>query len=487
MNTMTNWTSALPEMALLTSICVILLAGLFIGHKFKNLHCNLTLISLAVLFGLTWNAMPSEQVLVFSGLFVADSISQWLKLALFVITAVALIYSQGYLTRHKLNVLEYYLLVLFALLGMMVMVSAAHMLSLYIGLELLSLSLYALVAIQRDSSRSSEAAMKYFVMGAIASGVLLYGLSIVYGISGTLNVYEIAEFVTKQMTAGQDESLLWMMGFALVFIIPAMAFKLGAAPFHMWLPDVYHGAPTSVTLLVSTAPKIAAFGMIMRVLVEAVPGMVEVWQPFLIGLAILSMGLGNIIAISQSNIKRMFAYSAIAHMGFFLLGMISGNQEGFAASMFYMIVYAAMSLGSFGLLVLLKKEEHDIESIEDLSGLSQSHPWYAFLMMLLLFSMAGVPPTVGFYAKLSVLKSIVGIDLVWVAGMAVFFSIIGAYYYLRVVKVMYFDQPQNTFQVSNTASRVSSALFSVNGLAIILMGIFPAVLMDLCLKLFNAL
>jgi NADH-quinone oxidoreductase subunit N len=363
------------------------------------------------------------------------------------------------------------------MLGMMVMASAHHFLVLYLGLELLSLSQYAMVALHRDNSWASEAAMKYFVLGALASGMLLYGMSMIYGATGNLQISAVAEAI--QESSGTNQVLV----FGVVFIVVALAFKFGAVPFHMWLPDVYHGAPTAVTLYISTAPKIAAFAMLMRLLVEALGGMQAQWQGMLIILAILSMALGNIAAIAQSNLKRMLAYSTISHVGFLFLGILTGTGVGYASAMFYVIVYALMSLGSFGMIILLSRAGFEADRLEDFKGLNERSPWFAFMMLILMFSMAGVPPTVGFYAKWAVIMAIIDKGLIWLAVIAVLFSVIGAFYYLRVIKFMYFDNP------TETASLIGRAdlcwCMSANGLAVLGLGIFPGALMGLCMAVLS--
>jgi NADH-quinone oxidoreductase subunit N len=355
---------------------------------------------------------------------------------------------------------------------MSVMISAGSFLSAYLGLELLALSLYALVAFDRDSGAGSEAAIKYFVLGALASGLLLYGISMIYGASGAL------DFATVSETLGRTDTDRTILVFGLVFIVIGIAFKFGAVPFHMWVPDVYQGAPTPVTLLLGSAPKIAAFALAMRLLVDGLGVLHGDWQDMLVLLAVASLALGNLVAIAQTNIKRMLAYSTIAHVGFIFLGLLAGTPEGEAAAMFYAILYALMAAGAFGVLVLLSREGLEVERIDDLRGLNQRSPWYAAMMLLLLFSMAGVPPTAGFFAKLFVLDAVVGIDMVWLALVAVFFSIIGAFYYLRVVKVMYFDAPVDESPLRAPADAVWA--LSLNGLTMLALGLFPAALLSIC-------
>jgi len=463
----------LPEIFLLSMLSVILVVDVMLKDSQRTVTYVLTLLTLAGSAWLTFSGHQPDPVHVFSGMFVSDTISDVLKLCLYLAVAFMLVYTRSYLQVRELFKGEFYVLTLFATLGMMVMISASHFLTLYLGLELLSLSLYAMVALQRDSAIATEAAMKYFVLGAIASGMLLYGMSMIYGSTGSLMLSDVS--VALQEGVGQKVPLV----FGLVFIVAGLAFKLGAVPFHMWVPDVYHGAPTAVTLFISTAPKLAAYAFSIRLLVQGLEVLHSDWRDMLVLLAVLSMAIGNIAAIAQSNIKRMLAYSTISHMGFLLLGILAGSQNGYSAAMFYSVVYAMMSLGGFGIILLLSRQGFESEELDDLKGLNQRSPWAAFLMLLLMFSMAGIPPTVGFYAKLSVLQAVVEADLVWLAVVAVLFSLIGAFYYLRVVKLMYFDDPVQTAPI-DAPSDMRLAL-SVNGLAILLFGILPGPLMSVCL------
>jgi NADH-quinone oxidoreductase subunit N len=363
---------------------------------------------------------------------------------------------------------------------MMVMISANHFLTIYMGLELLSLSLYAMVAMNRDSVVSTEAAMKYFVLGALASGLLLYGMSMIYGATGTLEITGVAE---RLYGGGANKNL---MVFGLVFLVAGLAFKLGVVPFHMWIPDVYHGAPTSVTLLISTAPKLAAFAIVMRLLVNGLITMAQDWQAMLVILSVLSMAIGNLAAIAQTNLKRMLAYSAISHMGFMLLGITTGVVSGdarfalnaYSSAMFYVIAYVMMSAGTFGVILLMARTGFEADNIEDFKGLNKRNPWFAGVMLMLMFSMAGIPFFIGFFAKFSVLQAVVAAGYIWLALIAVLFSLIGAFYYLRVVKVMYFDQPVDDTPL--TAGLDMRILISANGLAVALLGMFPQVIMSLC-------
>jgi NADH-quinone oxidoreductase subunit N len=409
-------------------------------------------------------------------MFVQDGMADLLKLFVIVIVSVVFVYSRDYLKDRGLFKGEFYLLGLFATLGMMLMISAASLLMLYLGLELLSLCLYAMVALHRDNGNASEAAMKYFVLGALASGMLLYGMSILYGLSGGLLISDVANAVTH---AGKiDIGVV----FALVFVLVALMFKLGAVPFHMWVPDVYQGSPTAVTVFLGTAPKLAAFAIIMRLLVEGLGGLHADWQQMLIIIAVLSMAIGNIVAIAQGNIKRMLAYSTISHVGFILLGIIAGNATGYSSAMFYTISYAMMSLGGFGIIMLLARAGFEADQLNDFKGLNQRSPWFAFMMLILMLSMAGVPPTLGFWAKLAVLKAVVHVDLVWLAVVAVFFSIIGLFYYLRIIKLMYFDEPEDDHALQ--CSTDMRYVLSGNGLIILALGVYPAGLMALCISAF---
>ncbi len=465
---------ATPEIFVVTMACLVLVLDLFMGDEERTaayVAAQLTLVGAIVITLLTFS---DSTVLTFSGTFVRDPMADVLKLAILVVTFGAFVYSRDYLRERDLLKGEFFVLALFGVLGMMIMVSARSLLTVYLGLETLSLSLYAMVAFSRDDRNATEAAMKYFVLGAIASGMLLYGMSMLYGATGSLDIGVISEAVAATPA---DRSLVLVFGLA--FIIVGLAFKLGAVPFHMWVPDVYQGAPTPVTLYVGSAPKIAAFAMFMRLLVDGLEGLHADWQQMLIILSVLSMAIGNIVAIAQTNIKRMLAYSTIAHVGFILLGILAGTAEGYAAAMFYTLVYALTAACAFGMVILLSRAGFEADQLEDFKGLGRRSPWFAFVMLLAMFSMAGVPPTVGFYAKLSVLRAVIDVDLTWLAAVAVAFSVIGAFYYLRVVKLTYFDE-----LLDRSELRYSSDMnwtLSVNGLLILGLGLFPGGLMALCL------
>jgi NADH-quinone oxidoreductase subunit N len=466
---------AYPELFLLVMVCVILIADLFVSDENRIVTYALTQFALAGCFAITLLTSEVEPAYTFSGMFVDDHMSDVLKLLTYLGVMAMLVYSRVYLAARGMFRGEFFVLVLFATLGMMVMISANHLLTLYLGLELLSLSLYSLVALQRDSAVATEAAMKYFILGALASGMLLYGMSMLYGATGTLGIVQVADAIASGGT--RDVALV----FALVFIVAGLGFKLGAVPFHMWVPDVYHGAPTAVTLFIGSAPKLAAFAFIMRLLVQGLGAerLVDEWQQMLMVMAVLSLGIGNVTAIAQTNLKRMLAYSTIGHMGFLLLGILSGNFVGYGAGMFYVVVYVLMNLGTFGMILLLSRGGFEAENLDDFKGLNQRSPWYAFIMLLLMFSMAGVPPTVGFYAKLSVLQAVVNAGYLWLAVVAVLFSLIGAFYYLRLVKLMYFDAPLDTAPIAPPLD--VRVVMSVNGMAMLVLGILPGPLMALCL------
>lgn len=470
-----NFFLATPEIWVLVMACVVLVVDVYGRGTERNAAYVLTLLTLAVAAVLTVTLYSDQRMLAFNDTYIADSMGTVLKMFIYLVTAATFIYSRDYLRERQLYQGEFYVLGLFGVLGMMIMVSAHSFLTIYLGLELLSLSLYALVALRRDNADATEAAMKYFVLGALASGMLLYGMSIIYGVTGSLDIGQVAERLPQVL---QHKELV--LAFAVVFVIVGLAFKLGAVPFHMWIPDVYHGAPTPMTLFIGTAPKIAAFAMVMRLLVEGLGELHAHWRDILIVLAVLSMGAGNIIAIAQTNVKRMLAYSTISHVGFLLLGILSGTINGYVSSMFYVLVYAVMSAGGFGMILLLSRAGFEADRLEDFKGLNDRSPWYAFMMLILMFSMAGVPPTLGFYAKLAVIQSLVDVKLTWLAVTAVIFSIIGAFYYLRMIKLMYFDRATETAPLRSALDL--RAVISANALAVLALGLFPGPLMDLCIN-----
>jgi len=466
---------AYPELFLLGMICVILTVDLFVSDDNRIVTYALTQAALAGCIVITYATHTIEPTYTFSRMFVDDLMSDVLKLLVYLAVMAVMVYSRAYIAARGMFRGEFFVLALTATLGMMIMISANHLLTLYLGLELLTLSLYALVALQRDSAVATEAAMKYFVLGALASGMLLYGMSMLYGATGTLEITQLGEVVFDGR--GRTPVLI----FALVFIVAGLGFKLGAVPFHMWVPDVYHGAPTAVTLFIGSAPKLAAFAFIIRLLVQGlgVEPLLEEWQQMLIIMAVLSLAIGNITAIAQTNLKRMLAYSTISHMGFLLLGILSGDLNGYGSGMFYVVVYVLMNLGAFGMILVLSRSGFEAENLDDFKGLNQRNPWCAFLMLLLMFSMAGVPPTVGFYAKLSVLQAVITAGYVWLAVVAVLFSLVGAFYYLRLVKLMYFDAPVDSAPIAPRWD--VRFVMSVNGIAILVLGVAPGPLMALCM------
>jgi len=469
----------MPEIMLSIAACIVLLVSLFAGRKTEVLTFVLSLLTLAAVMALLLQGQGSPDVVLFGDMYVHDELARLIKIMVTITVAVVFIYARPYLLMRGQSQPEFYILGLFATLGMMVMASAQNFITVYLGLELLSLCMYALVAYVRDSNDAAEAAIKYFVLGAIASGMLLYGMSIMYGVTGTLSLSEISTYLLnlRDLNIG--------LIFALTFIVVGVAFKFGAVPFHMWVPDVYQGAPTVITLFIATAPKFAAFVMAYRLLGYGMQDLVMDWQQMLMILAILSLVLGNVIAIAQSHIKRMLAYSTISHIGFVLLGFLSGDAFGYTSALFYTIIYVLMAAGSFGVLSMLRKynNDSDIDLLSDLKGLSSSHPWLAFIMLLLMFSMAGMPLTVGFYAKLYVLQSLISSGLVWLAILAVVMSIVGAFYYLRVIKFMYFDELQERLE-TNKEALLAKATLSINGLLIIGLFVFPNYLMSYCENIF---
>jgi NADH-quinone oxidoreductase subunit N len=470
--TQLNFVPVLPEIVLLAAACTILIADLFVPERKRHVSFWLTQVALAVAAWLALATLPEQPGRAFGGMVVDDLLADTLKFMACVAVSLMLFYSRSYFALRGLFRGETFVLTLFALLGMMVMIAAGSFVTLYLGLELLALSLYALVAMHRTSNQATEAAMKYFVLGALASGMLLYGMSMLYGATGSLDIVEVA----TALGSGQGNRTILLFG--LVFVVSGIAFKLGAVPYHMWVPDVYDGAPTAVTLLIGTAPKLAAYAFTLRLLGVALGGLWFDWQGMLIVLALLSMVLGNVIAIAQTNIKRMLAYSSIANMGYLLMGFLAANPNGYSAAMFYAIAYVLTSLASFGMIMLLSREGFEADQLADFKGLNQRSPWWAFMMLLVMFSLAGVPPTVGFYAKFAVIQAAVDAGFVWLAVAAVLASLVGAFYYLRVVKLMYFDDA--TEQAPIAARGDTGALLSVNGLALLAFGILPQPLLSLC-------
>ena len=475
-----NLMPALPEMVMLGMTCLVLVVDLFLPQQRRGFTLLLSVATLALVIAAVVTVAPVDSISSFSGSFVLDQLAVVLKIAVCGVTILVFVYSRDYLVDNEIYKGEYYVLGLFATLGMMVMISAHSFLLIYLGLELLSLSLYSMIAFNRESLQASESAMKYFVLGAMASGLLLYGISIFYGITGTIDLNMLAIVIRDQMSAHPVA-----LGFALTFIVVGLSFKLGAVPFHMWLPDIYQGSPTSVTLFIGTAPKIAGFAMAIRLLVDGLGGLQVDWTQMLTALAIASLALGNVVAIAQTNFKRMLAYSTISHVGFIMIGLLSATANGYASAMFYTITYAITAAVAFGVLLVLNRKGFEAENISDLSGLNDSNPWYAALLAIAMFSMAGVPPTVGFYAKLTVLQSVVQVDMVWLAVLAVLFTVIGLFYYLRVVKVMFFDKPLEGQTTTIKEALDVKLLLGANSLSLILLGMFPSALMAWCILAFN--
>ena len=467
-----EFSPASPEITLLILLCVVLVADLFIRDERRVITVWLAIGSMAITAWATLASAPVERTMLFDGSYVSDPLSQVLKLGAILLVAVGFLYSRDYLRQNDLLKGEYYLLGMFGLLGILIMTSANSLLTMYLGLETLALSLYALVAIDRDNSTAAESAMKYFVLGAIASGALLYGMSWIYGLTGSLKFDEIAAAVASGRAAGMP------LYFGVAFMIVGIAFKFGAVPFHMWLPDVYQGARTPVTLYIASAPKLAALALILRILVDGLGALHEVWQGMIMVLAVLSLVVGNVVAIAQKNIKRMLGYSAIAHVGFILLAVFAGSGQGYSAALFYALTYVVMAAGAFGMVILLSRRGFEAESLADFKGLNARSPWFALMMMFFMFGMAGVPPWVGFFAKLNVISAVLDAGFPALAVLMVLASVIGAYYYLRVVWYMYFEKAEDrsVFQ-ANIDTRV---VLSLNGLAVLLLGVMPGWLLALC-------
>ncbi len=471
---------AAPEMTLLGLICVVLIADLFVDNEHRMATFWITMASLGVTLWVLLATAPEARMLVFSNAYVSDPLSQVLKVAAVGFVALSFLYARDYLRANDLHKGEFYVLGLVGLLGMMIMISANSLLIMYLGLETLALSLYALVAIDRNNVTAAESAMKYFVLGAIASGALLYGISWVYGVTGTLMFDEIAAAIIAD--PGLNSLPLW---FGLAFLIVGIAFKFGAVPFHMWLPDVYQGARTPVTLYIATAPKLAALAFTIRILVDGLGGLHETWNDMIMVVAVLSLLAGNVIAIAQSNIKRMLGYSTIAHVGFILLGIFVGTDKGYSSALFYVLTYIVAAAGAFGIVILLSRRGFEAENISDFKGLNARSPWFALMMMFLMFSMAGVPPFIGFFGKLNVIDAVLSAGHPGLAVLMVLASVVGAYYYLRVVWYMYFEEGEDkaVLQVSNDTRLV----LSLNSLAVLALGITPGWLWALCTAVFASL
>jgi NADH-quinone oxidoreductase subunit N len=481
-----SWIAVSPDIVLLFMACVIALVDLGVTHVRRNLTYGLTLCTLGLVALMCADATINPTLYGFGGMVVSDPMGNWLKCFACVATMATLVYGRPYAAaRGMLKGGELFTLSMFALLGIFVMISGSNFLVLYLGLELLTLSSYALVALRRDHAASTEAAMKYFVLGALSSGFLLYGMSMMYGATGSLDVGEVFRVIASRQVNHQ------VLVFGLVFVVAGLGFKLGVAPFHMWIPDVYQGAPTVATLLIGGAPKLAAFAITMRLLVEGLLPLAIDWQQMLVVMSIATLLVGNLAAIAQTNLKRMLAFSTIAQMGFLLLGLLAGVVNGntynaelaYSAAMFYVVTYVLTTLASFGVILLLAREGFESEEIADLAGLNQRSPLYAGVMAVCMFSLAGIPPLVGFYAKLSVLQALVASQqnsYIALALFAVVMSLVGAFYYLRVVKVMYFDAPITATTVSAPAE--VRVVLSLNGALIVVLGLLPGGLMGLCYR-----
>lgn len=468
----------LPELFICTSAFVLLMADLFIDSKRRALIHFLAIAVLVAAVLLTVRDMISITTTAFSGMFVRDVASDVLKIAVYCVTAFAFVYAKPYLIDRGLFKSEFYVLCLFAVLGMMLMISAGNLTVLYLGLELLALSSYGLVGFDRDNPVASEAAMKYFVLGAIASGLLLYGMSMMYGATGSLQFDEI--YAAASQTASPTMFLL-----GVVFVLAGIAFKFGAAPFHMWLPDVYQGAPTAVTAFISSAPKLAVFAMAYRLLESAAGVASAEWIPLVAGLAVLSLLLGNLMALVQSNFKRLLAYSTISHVGFLLLGLLSADSAGYAASMFYAISYSITAVAGFGAIILISKSGFDAGEINDFKGLWVKSPGYAFLILFVIASLAGIPPFIGFFAKLQVVMAALQGGYQWLAILAVVCAVIGAFYYLKLIRVMFFEKPETDVVEINTDNHLRTE-FAINALALLVLGIFSNGILTWCIKAFPA-
>ena len=468
---------SLPEITVLCMAMAILILDLFLNKNNRMIIYGLAQITLFSAAYLVWGSHTLSVEYAYSGMFVDDPLSDVLKLGTLIGSSIMLVYTRHYMLVRQMFSGEYYALLLFATVGMMVMISGQNMLTIYMGLELMSLCVYALVALDRDNPKATEAAMKYFVLGALASGMLLYGMSMIYGVTGSLDLTTILTRLSETHAHNPEFIQNPVLILGLVFIVSGLAFKFGAVPFHMWVPDVYQGSPTAITILIGSVPKFAGFAMAMRLLVLGLLPLVGDWQDMLLIMAVLSIAIGNITAIAQTNLKRMLAYSTISHIGFLLLGLMSASLNGFASSMFYISAYVLMSLAGFGMILVLSRKGHEAENLDDLKGLNKRSPWTAFLMLITMFSMAGVPPTIGFYAKFTVLQSALEQGHFVVVVFAVLMATIGAFYYLRVIKLMYFDEPTDIAAID--APLDARIVLSLNALALLLLGLMPQGLMML--------
>jgi NADH-quinone oxidoreductase subunit N len=461
-----------PEIFLGLAACAILLLDLLLSDAQRHWTGVLAVVGLVVTAVLVAVEPVTGRIVALGGLYELDPMAQVLKVVTLIVVAAVFVYSTDYLRRRAIFKGEYFVLGLFATLGTLVLTSAANLITLYLGLELLSLCLYAMVAFDRDSGIAAESAIKYFVLGSMASGTLLYGMSIVYGVTGSLELAAIADAVHNGL--GDNVGLI----FGIAFIIVGVGFKFGAVPFHMWIPDVYEGSPTCVTLFIGTASKLAAFALAMRLLPEALGSAQADWSQMLVVLSVLSMAIGNIVAIAQSNLKRMLAYSTISHVGYVILGILAGTAQGYQAAMFYMISYVIVAAGAFGMILLLTRQGFEADKLEDFKGLWARSPWFALMMAFLMFSLAGLPPFIGFWAKLGVVQAVTGVGMTWLAVVAVLFSVVGAFYYLRVVKLMLFDEPADTSVIGGSV--LMRTVLSCNALLVIGLGVMPGALLQIC-------
>ncbi len=468
-----------PEIFLLSAISFILIFNLFLSKQFREVSYYLSQITLLITLALSFNLLNKPDAVIFSNSFIHDDIATISKIFVYIFTMISLVYSRYYIKTHKFYSGEYFVLTLISVLGSMVILSGYNLLTIYLGLEILSLSLYTLIAMVVIRGKAIEAALKYFILGAVASGLLLYGITMIYGISGSIDISEINKFAYSSYLDNRD---ILILNFGLIFIIAGLAFKLGAVPFHMWVPDVYHGSPTSVTMFLSTVPKIAAVVMTIRLLTDALGSLVSYWQDILTMLAVLSIIIGTLAAVKQKNIKRMLAYSTIAHIGFVLLGFITGVVSGYAAAVFYVLAYVLMGIAGFGIIILLNTKGFDTQKISDFKGLSRTHPWFALMMLIVMLSMAGIPPFIGFYSKFFVLQQVIFQGFVWLAVLALVFTVIGAFYYLRVIKVMFFDSAKKTIRIN--ANMDIQLVTSINSIVILLLGLYPNYWFELIISIF---
>lgn len=469
---------AIPEMVLLAMASFILVADTFWSKRYQFATYYVTQISLIVVAYFIMTSFTLEAVTTFNESFIRDSMGDVLKLFILLISIGVFLFSKEYLLQHKYYSGEFFILGLFGVLGMLVMVSGNNFITLYLGLEIAGLSMYAMIALRRDSSHALESSMKYFVLGALATGLLLYGFSMIYGATGSITFPEMAEIIAS----GKADPVV--LSFGVVFVVIGLAFKLGAVPFHMWAPDVYQGAPTAVTLYLATIPKLAAFAIIYRLLVEAMPGMVHDWQTLLVILSVLSLVVGSIVAVVQDNLKRLLAYSGIGHVGFVLLGFIAANPDGYSAAMFYMIVYAITGVAAFGMIIALSRAGNEFDKVSDFAGLNARNPWLAIMMLFVMFSMAGIPPFIGFWAKIIVIEEVIKAGFVWLAVLGVIMAVISAFYYLRVVKAMYFDKSEDSSPLQPISSSLNWTVSFV-AIALLVLGLMPSSLIDLAYQSIN--